>query len=230
MSTTTSDPRNGFGVVLADDSALFRSGLAGLLTAAGIDVLADVDNVPAALAATARYAPSVVVLDVRMPPTHTDEGIDAAIRIRSQHPRQGVMVLSTYAESEWVARLLAGGADRLGYMLKDRVDDITTLIDALHRVADGGTAIDPHVVARMIAHRTRTGALDPLTQRERDVLTLMAEGLSNVGISRRLHLAPKTVEAHVASIFAGLHLHADTDTNRRVRAVMTYLRSETTAR
>lgn len=216
-------------VVLADDSALFRSGLAALLATAGVDVLAEVPDVPSALAAVERHAPSVAVLDVRMPPTHTDEGICAAIELRSRSPEQAVMVLSTYAESEWVARLLSVGADRLGYMLKDRVDDITALIDALARVAAGGTAIDPHVIARLVTHRTRTGGLDQLTIRERDVLALMAEGLSNAGIARRLHLALKTVEAHVAAIFTTLGLNPDVDANRRVRAVVAFLRTEARA-
>lgn len=213
-------------VVLADDSALFRSGLAALLAAAGVEVLAEAGDVATALAAVERHAPTVAVLDVRMPPTHTDEGISAAIEIRTRFPRQAVLVLSTYAESEWVARLLSVGADRLGYMLKDRVDDISALVDALTRVGAGGTAIDPHVIARLVTRRARTGELDQLTGRERDVLALMAEGLSNAGIARRLHLAPKTVEAHVAAIFNDLGLSPDADANRRVRAVVTFLRTE----
>ena len=213
-------------VVLADDSALFRSGLAALLSAAGVDVLAEAPDVPTVLRALERRRPTVVVLDVRMPPTHTDEGIGAAIEIRTRYPRQAVLILSTYAESEWVARLLSVGADRLGYMLKDRVDDVGSLIDALTRVAAGGTAIDPQVIARLVTHRTRTGTLDHLTGRERDVLALMAEGLSNAGIGRHLHLASKTVEAHVAAIFTGLGLSPDADANRRVRAVVTFLRTE----
>jgi DNA-binding NarL/FixJ family response regulator len=161
-----------------------------------------------------------------MPPTHTDEGIDAAIRLRERFPGLGVLVLSTYAESEWVARLLSGGADRLGYLLKDRVDNVDTLVAAMRRVAAGGTAVDPEVVARLLAARSRPdGPLARLTPRERDVLGLMAEGLSNVGIGRRMHLAPKTVEAHVAHIFTTLGLHTDDDSNRRVRAVVTLLRS-----
>jgi DNA-binding NarL/FixJ family response regulator len=213
-------------VVLADDSALFRSGLAALLIVAGVQVLAEVSDVPATLAAVAHYQPAVAVLDVRMPPTHTDEGICAAVEIRRRLPRQAVLVLSTYAESDWVERLLTVGADRVGYMLKDRVDDISTLVEALTRVAAGGTAIDPHVIERLVTHRSRTGALDQLTDRERDVLSLMAEGLSNAGIARRLHLAPKTVESHVAAIFMALGLSPHADANRRVRAVVTFLRTE----
>jgi DNA-binding NarL/FixJ family response regulator len=213
--------------VVADDSALFRSGLVGLLGAAGVTVLAEAGEATALERAVDAHAPAVALVDVRMPPTHTDEGIDAAIRLRERFPALGVLVLSTYAESEWVARLLAGGADRLGYLLKDRVDNVETLVAAMSRVAAGGTAVDPEVVARLLASRSRDdGPLARLTVRERDVLGLMAQGLSNVGIGKRLHLAPKTVEAHVAHIFTTLGLLTDDDTNRRVRAVVTLLRSD----
>jgi DNA-binding NarL/FixJ family response regulator len=213
--------------VVADDSALFRSGLVGLLGAAGVAVLAEAGEAAALERAVAAQAPAVALVDVRMPPTHTDEGIEAAIRLRQRFPALGVLVLSTYAESEWVARLLEGGADRLGYLLKDRVDNVETLVAAMRRVAGGGTAVDPEVVARLLASRSRDdGPLARLTGRERDVLGLMAQGLSNVGIGKRLHLAPKTVEAHVAHIFTTLGLLTDDDTNRRVRAVVTLLRSD----
>jgi len=213
--------------VVADDSALFRSGLVGLLGAAGVSVLAEAGEATALERAVAAHAPAVALVDVRMPPTHTDEGIKAAIRLRERFPALGVLVLSTYAESEWVARLLAGGADRLGYLLKDRVDNVETLVAAMRRVAAGGTAVDPEVVARLLASRSRDdGPLARLTARERDVLGLMAQGLSNAGIGKRLHLASKTVEAHVAHIFTTLGLLTDDDTNRRVRAVVTLLRSD----
>jgi len=212
--------------VVADDSTLFRSGLVGLLRTAGVDILAEAADADGLEQAVRACRPAVALVDVRMPPTHTDEGIDAAIRLRERFPGLGVLVLSTYAESEWVARLLEGGADRLGYLLKDRVDNIDTLVAAMRRVAAGGTAVDPEVVARLLAARSRSdGPLARLTPRERDVLGLMAEGLSNVGIGRRMHLAPKTVEAHVAHIFTTLGLHTDDDSNRRVRAVVTLLRS-----
>ena len=212
--------------VLADDSTLFRDGLAALLVDAGIDVAATAADVPTAHAAVATHHPDVAVLDVRMPPTHTDEGIRAATEMRAAFPDLGVLVLSTYAESDWVTRLLAGGADRLGYLMKDRVDDVQTLVEAMYRVAAGGTAVDPELVAKLLNIRARGGALDRLTQRERDVLALMAEGMSNVGIGSRLYLAPKTVEAQVAKIFLTLGLHADSDGNRRVRAVLAFLRSD----
>jgi DNA-binding NarL/FixJ family response regulator len=212
-------------VVLADDSALFRGGLAALLRAVDVDVIAQAEDVPGVLAAIERQRPDVAVLDVRMPPTHTDEGIRAALEIRQDFPDVGVVVLSTYAESEWVARLLAGGADRLGYLLKDRVDDVASLVAALRRVAAGGTAVDPAVVTQLLGRRARSGGLEALTDRERSVLALMAEGLTNAAIARRLYLAPKTVETHVAAIFTTLGLVTDADANRRVRAVVTFLRA-----
>lgn len=224
--------RPALRVVLADDSVLFRSGLAGLLTAAGVTVVAEAANVPELDAALAQHGPDVdvAVLDVRMPPTHEDEGIVAAIRLRQDHPDLGVLVLSTYAESAWVARLLAGGTHGLGYLLKDRVNDVANLVDALDRVHAGGTAVDPEVVARLVQDRAGTDSVSrrvrALTERERDVLALMAVGLSNGGIAHRLYLSPKTVEGHVASIFATLDLPPDTDANRRVRAVLTFLRSQ----
>jgi DNA-binding NarL/FixJ family response regulator len=218
--------REPLTAVVADDSALFRSGLVGLLRTAGVDVLAEAADADRLERAVVVCDPAVALVDVRMPPTHTDEGIAAAIRLRERFPGLGVLVLSTYAESEWVARLLAGGADRLGYLLKDRVDNVQTLVAAMRRVAAGGTAVDAEVVARLLAARAQSdGPLAQLTPRERAVLGLMAEGLSNVGIGRRMHLSPKTVEAHVAHIFTTLGLHTDDDSNRRVRAVVTLLRS-----
>jgi DNA-binding NarL/FixJ family response regulator len=211
-------------VTLADDSRLFRSGLVELLKAAGLDVVDDVADVAALHASVQTQLPDVVIVDVRMPPTHTDEGIQAALQLRARFPDLGIMVLSTYAESDWVARLMASGTDRLGYLLKDRVDDVRVLVEALQRIAQGGTAIDPHVVARVISQRARVGVLDALSDRERGVLTLMAEGLSNAGIARRLYLSQKTVEARIAAIFTTLQLDHDTDANRRVQAVVTFLR------
>jgi DNA-binding NarL/FixJ family response regulator len=212
-------------VVLVDDSTLFRSGVAALLREAGVDVVGEASDVGSAFAAVETHRPDVAVLDVRMPPTHTDEGVRAAIALRERFGGLGVLVLSTYAESEWVERLLAGGADRLGYLLKDRVDDVGALVDALHRLAAGGTAVDAEVVARLVRVRARSGALDRLTARERDVLALMAEGLSNSGIARRLFLSAKTVEAHIAAIFDALDLANGGDVNRRVRAVVAFLRA-----
>jgi len=216
-------------VVVADDSALFRRGLAGLLSAAGLQVLAEVGDVPGVLAAVEACRPDAVLLDIRMPPTHTDEGIRAALQLRAEHPSIGVLVLSTYAESEWVARLLVEGAAGVGYLLKDRVDDVTSLLDAIRRVAAGGTAIDPELVASLLNARARSAAPTPLaalSSRERDVLQLMAEGFSNSGISRRLHLSPRTVETYVAGLFTKLSFPPDDgDLNRRVLAVLAFLRA-----
>lgn len=212
-------------VVLVDDSALFRQGLAGLLFAAGLQVVAELGNVDALPAVMARLQPNVVLMDVRMPPTHTDEGIAAAQMLRDQFPKVGVLVLSTYAEAEWARRLLANGASGLGYLLKDRVDDVPTLIAAIRRVSAGGTAIDPEIVAHLLRRSTQQpSAMDRLSPRELETLALMAEGLSNTGIGAQLYLSSRTVEAHIASIFDKLPLqHRDTATNRRVLAVLAYL-------
>ena len=214
-------------VILVDDSSLFRQGLAGLLTAAGIEVVGQLAG-PEPLPALLRAArPDVVVLDVRMPPTHTDEGIVTAQAIRRDWPTVGVLVLSTYAEAEWARRLLQDGAAGLGYLLKDRVNDVTTLVEGIARVAEGGTAVDPDIVSQLItgSHGPRS-ALSSLTDRELEVLGLMAEGMSNAGIGRQLHLSPRTVEAHVASVFGKLPLAGhDTTLNRRVLAVLTYLQA-----
>jgi DNA-binding NarL/FixJ family response regulator len=212
-------------VVLADDSVLFRQGLAALLEAAGVQVVAHASDVPSAMSAVAAYRPDVAILDVRMPPTFSDEGIRAALDIRSGTGDVGVLVLSTYAESEWVAQLLEQGSAGVGYLLKDRVDDVRALLDALERVAAGGTAVDAEVVANLLGARARRSPLSALSARELDVLQLMAEGFTNAGIGRRLHLSPRTVESHVAALFAKLDLFPDTDDlHRRVLAVLAFLR------
>lgn len=213
-------------VVIADDSGIFRDGLRMLLTAGGIDVVATCSDVPSLLAAASTYRPDACVVDVRMPPSHTDEGIRAAVAIRAEHPDVGVLVLSTYAEPEWAEQLLAGGSGGTGYLLKDRVHDGAELIDALGRVSAGGTAVDPEIVSVLLRRRTGSSALDSLTEREVQVLSHMAQGRSNRGISHALFLAPKTIEAHVAAIFAklGLTVDGDENDNRRVLAVLAYLR------
>jgi DNA-binding NarL/FixJ family response regulator len=224
--TPEADKGGPLRVVVADDSVLFRRGLAGLLQAAGLQVLAEVGDVPGVMAAVAAYDPDVVLLDVRMPPTHSDEGIRAAQQIRAVSPQVAVLVLSTYAESQWVARLLEQGSRGLGYLLKDRVDDVDVLLGALQRVAAGGTAVDPELVSTLLSTRSHAGPLTALSGRERDVLQLMAEGFSNAGISRRLHLSSRTVETYVATLFAKLSFHPDDgDVNRRVLAVLAFLRS-----
>jgi DNA-binding NarL/FixJ family response regulator len=212
-------------LVLVDDSVLFRQGLAGLLTAAGQRVVAELANADALPAVMAQAQPNVVVMDVRMPPTHTDEGIAAAQMLRAEFPKVGVLVLSTYAEPEWARRLMANGAAGLGYLLKDRVDDVPTLIAGIRRVSAGGTAIDPEIVAHLLSRSAHPPSdMDSLSPRELETLALMAEGLSNAGIGAKLYLSSRTVEAHIASIFDKLPLqHRDASMNRRVLAVLAYL-------
>jgi DNA-binding NarL/FixJ family response regulator len=208
--------------VLADDSVLFRRGLAELLGDAGVEIVAQVGDVQRLMSAVDALAPDAAVVDVRMPPDHTDDGIRAALELRKRHPSVGVLVLSTYVETDWVIRLLGGGTDGLGYLLKDRVDDVQSLVDALRRVARGGTALDQEVVARLV--RRGGHGLERLSARQRDVLTLMAQGLSNAGIARRLSINERTIETHVTAIFTQLDLGHHDDVNRRVLAVLTLLR------
>jgi DNA-binding NarL/FixJ family response regulator len=212
---------------LVDDSALFRHGVARLLELAGLDVVGQLASTEAVNAVAQAQRPDVIVLDVRLPPTQTDEGIRCALDLRRTFPRIGVLVLSTYAEGIWAHRLFARGPAGLGYLLKDRVNDVSALVDAIERVRCGGTVVDPEVVARLVAVTSRRSALDALSEREREVLTLMAEGCSNVGIGKALFLSPRTVEAHIASVFAKLPLPAEDNTaNRRVLAVLTILQEQ----
>ncbi len=211
-------------VVLVDDSALFRQGLAGLLTAVGLEVSAQLGSSDGLEAVLAETHPDVAILDVRMPPTHTDEGIRLATELRSTHPDLGILVLSTYTEGLWANQLFADGSKGLGYLIKDRVDDVPALVDAIRRIASGGTVVDPEVVSRLLALTQRRSSLTGLTDRERSVLALMAEGRSNVGIGKELFLSPRTVEAHIAAVFNKLPLDAEDNTmNRRVLAVLAYL-------
>ncbi|MCV2491157.1 response regulator transcription factor [Geodermatophilus sp. YIM 151500] len=212
-------------VALADDSALFRSGLAGLLTATGVEVTALAGSGDELLAAVAADLPDAVVLDLRMPPTYTDEGLVVAERLRARYAELAVLVLSTYAESAYAARLLRSGARSVGYLLKDRVEDSAALHDALVRVVAGETVVDPELVVRLLRRQRTTSAVDQLTAREREVLQLMAEGRSNARIGRELYLSPKTVETHIAAVFAKLGLPPSSDDNRRVLAVLTWLRA-----
>jgi DNA-binding NarL/FixJ family response regulator len=209
-------------VVIAEDSVLLRAGLARLLADAGFDAVAAVSDGRQLLAAVAEHHPDLVVVDVRMPPTHTDEGIRAALAIRQLHPRIAVLVLSAYVEESYAADLLSGETSGVGYLLKDRVGHVQDFLDALRRVAAGGTVLDPEVVAQLMARR-RAGPLDRLTPREEEVLRLMAEGRSNAGIVAALRVSHSAVEKYVSSIFAKLGLPpADTD-HRRVLAVLAYL-------
>jgi DNA-binding NarL/FixJ family response regulator len=212
-------------VVIAEDAALFREGLTRLLADRGHQVVAAVADGDALLAAVARHQPDVVVADIRMPPTHTDEGLRAAIEIRRDHPGTGVIVLSQYIETRYAARLLGGNAAGVGYLLKDRVADVAEFADALARVARGGTALDPEVVSHLVRASRHADGLAELTARERDVLALMAEGRSNAGIAAALVVSAGVVEKHVASIFGKLGLPPSEADNRRVLAVLRYFGS-----
>ena len=212
-------------VVIAEDAALLREGLTRLLEDRGHHVCAAVADADALLAAAAEHKPDVAVVDVRMPPAHTDEGLRAALRLRHDHPGMGVLVFSQYIETRYAARLLEGNAAGVGYLLKDRVADVAEFAEALTRVADGGTALDPEVVSQLFRASRRADGLATLTRRERDVLTLMAEGRSNAGIGAALVISGGAVEKHVASIFGKLGLPPSEGDNRRVLAVLRYLGS-----
>jgi DNA-binding NarL/FixJ family response regulator len=212
-------------VVIAEDAALFREGLARLITDRGHEVVAAVGDADALLEAVAEHDPDVAVADIRMPPTHTDEGLRAAIELRREHPGTGVLVLSQYVETRYAARLLEGNAAGVGYLLKDRVADVAEFADALDRVAAGGTALDPEVVSQLVRVTRHTRGVATLTPRERDVLSLMAEGRSNAGIAAALVVSAGVVEKHVASIFGKLGLPPSEADNRRVLAVLRYLGS-----
>ena len=211
-------------VALADDSALFRRGLATLLAASGVEVTAAVPSGAELLVAVAADQPDAVVLDLRMPPSFTDEGLVAAEQLRARFPTLGILVLSTYAEVSYAARLLSTGPRHVGYLLKDRVEDSDALLDALRRIVAGESVVDPDIVSRLLGRSRRTTAVDQLTAREQDVLRAMAEGRSNAAIGKELFLSAKTVETHIAAVFSKLGLPQSSDDNRRVLAVLTYLR------
>jgi DNA-binding NarL/FixJ family response regulator len=212
-------------VVIAEDSPLLREGLAHVLTKNGIEVVAETGDALALLAAVERLRPDVAVIDVRMPPTQTDEGARAAVEIRAVHPEVGVLQLSQVVEAQHALKLLSEHPHGFGYLLKDRVLAIDDFLQSVKRVANGGTAIDPEVVSQLLGRRREHDPLDELTPREREVLALMAEGRSNHGICQKLFLSPKTVEGHVRNIFIKLGVAAAPDDHRRVLAVLTYLRS-----
>ena len=211
-------------LVLADDSLLVREGTARLLADAGFDVVAQVGDAETLIAAVRAHRPDVAIVDIRMPPTHTDEGLRAAEAIRAEHGTAvGILVLSQHVEPSFALRLVSDGAGGVGYLLKDRITDFDDFTDAVRRIARGGSAIDPAVVAILVGRRARV-PLDDLTARERDVLALMAEGRSNQAIGDHLEMARKTVEAHIANIFSKLELIPTSDDHRRVLAVLAHLR------
>jgi DNA-binding NarL/FixJ family response regulator len=210
-------------IVLAEDAAIMRDGLTQTLTRRGHDVVAAVADATALIEAVARHEPDVAVVDVRMPPTHTDEGLRAALAIRRDHPAVGVLVFSQYIEARSATELLAGSAAGVGYLLKDRVADVSDFIDAVRRVANGGTVLDPEVVRQLLGASRRADALATLTGRERQVLALIAEGRSNTAIAETLVITGGVVEKHIASIFAKLGLPPSDGDNRRVIAAIRYL-------
>jgi DNA-binding NarL/FixJ family response regulator len=212
-------------VVIADDEVLLREGLDRLLTEAGFEVVGKVGNAADLRHKVSLTRPDVVIVDIKMPPTHTDEGLVAAEQIHESHPEVGILVLSHYLESRYAVRLLQQHPGGVGYLLKERVSDLAVLTDALRRLADGECVIDPTIVSRLVNRAGPAGRLDELTNREREVLVLMAEGRSNKGICDRLFLSPKTVEAHVKHIFTKLGVTESTDDHRRVLAVVAFLRS-----
>jgi DNA-binding NarL/FixJ family response regulator len=212
-------------VVIAEDAAMMREGLNRLLTDRGHEVCAAVADADALLAAVAEHKPDAAVVDIRMPPAHTDEGLRAALALRRSHPGTGVLLFSQYIETRYTSELLESGASGVGYLLKDRVADVAEFADALARVAAGGTALDPEVVSQLLSASRQVAGVASLTPREREVLTLMAEGRSNAGIAAALVLSTGAVEKHVASIFGKLGLPPSESDNRRVLAVLRYLGS-----
>jgi DNA-binding NarL/FixJ family response regulator len=204
---------------------LTREGIVRLLGDAGVDVVSQVEDPQALLRQVERVAPDVAIIDIRMPPTHSDEGLRAAQEIRASHPTVGVLVLSQYIEPSYAIRLLEDHPERVGYLLKERIFDIALVIDALRRISEGETVIDPTIVSRLLGRRRRTDPLAELTDREREVLALVAEGLTNHAIAQRLFIAERTVEAHVTQIFTKLSIEKGADAHRRVKAVLVFLQS-----
>ena len=212
-------------VVVADDSVLIRQGLVSLLGELdGVEVVAECDSLPELEVAVAEHQPDLVVTDIRMPPTHTDEGIRAAIQIRSQHPSIGVLVISQFSDPEYVLLLFEQGSDGLGYLLKERIGDLDQLERAVRAIATGGSSVDPEIIDILVSARSqRSGPLDRLTPREREVLGCIAEGLNNASIAERLVLSEKAVQKHINSIFSKLDLSATEGKHKRVEAVLLWL-------
>jgi DNA-binding NarL/FixJ family response regulator len=212
-------------VVVAEDTMLTREGIVRLLDEAGVDVVAQAEDAATLMRHVRAERPDAAIVDIRMPPTHTDEGLVAAQGIRAEHPDIGILLLSHYVEPTYAIRLLEELPERTGYLLKERVFDVAILVDALRRIGDGETVVDPTIVARLVDRRRRKDPLAELTAREREVLGLVAEGLANRAIAARLFVTERTVEAHVKQIFMKLGLAVDADSHRRVLAVLVYLRS-----
>ena len=227
MTNGPDDPDAGaerLRVVVADDSVLLREGLKRILEDGGFDVVGQSGTAGDLMLKVRSYEPDLAIVDIRMPPTHSDEGLRAAQEIRERHPGTAVLVLSQYVESGYALELLQGNAEGVGYLLKDRVSDVKEFAAAVKRVAEGGSALDPEVVSRLVGRRRGEDPLSQLTPREREVLELMAEGRSNQAIAEKLVVTLRAVEKHVTSIFGKLRLPADEQDHRRVLAVLTYLR------
>ncbi len=213
-------------VIVVDDAALVREGVARLLSDHGFEVVAQLDDAEALVDAVETFGPDVVVTDIRMPPTHTVEGLRAALELRARRPEVGVLILSQHLESRYAIDLVRSGGG-VGYLLKERVGDVASFAEAVRRVGSGGTALDPEVVERLLGRARHQNPLDRLSQREREVLALMAEGRSNQAIAARLYLNAKTVESHVGSVFTKLDLLPEPDDHRRVLAVLAHLQGGT---
>ncbi|MBO2448187.1 response regulator transcription factor [Actinomadura barringtoniae] len=212
-------------VVIAEDSVLLREGLVRLLADADIETVATVGDGPGLLGIVEKHAPDLAIVDVRMPPSFTDEGLRAALAVRESRPGTPILVLSQYVEERYATDLIGGGAEGVGYLLKERVSDVEEFIDAVRRIAGGGTVIDPEVIGQLLGRRRAGDPLAALTPREREVLGLMAEGRSNAAIARDLVVSDGAVEKHISNIFAKLTLPPTSDDHRRVMAVLTYLRA-----
>jgi DNA-binding NarL/FixJ family response regulator len=216
---------DGLRVLVADDSVLLREGLVRLLQESGCDVVAQAGDADELLRKARAHKPAVAIVDVRMPPENTDDGLRAALTIRNEHPDTGVLVLSQYIEEQYAVELIGEASEGVGYLLKERITDVSTLLDAVHRVAGGGSVIDPQVVSQLLRRHRQQDPLDELSDREREVLELMAEGRSNHAIAGRLVISERAVEKHVTSIFSKLKLPPAEDDHRRVLAVLTFLRA-----
>jgi DNA-binding NarL/FixJ family response regulator len=216
---------SGLRVVLADDAVLLREGLARLLEDGGCEVVAQAGDAPDLLRKARAHKPDLAIIDVRMPPDNTDDGLRAALTIRGEQPQTGVLVLSQYIEEQYAIELIGGAPEGVGYLLKERITDVGTLLDAVHRIAEGGSVIDPQVVSQLLRRHRQEDPLEELTDREREVLGLMAEGRSNHAIAARLVITERAVEKHVTSIFSKLGLPPAEDDHRRVLAVLTFLRA-----
>lgn len=212
-------------LVIADDSLLIREGLARLLSEAGFEITGTAADAAGLVREVQLTRPEAAIVDIKMPPSFTDEGIRAAHELRSTHPAISVLVLSQYVEAEWALRLIRNAPEHLGYLLKDHVDNVEVVTDALTRVMDGECVVDPTIVARLLRRSRARSGLDALTPREQEVLALMAEGRSNIAIAARLYLSPKTLEAHIRQILQRLGLEESPDDHRRVLAVLEYLRA-----